>query len=145
MHEKLVIRAEIPQREWIEFEFETDGELIKALRWKAQACHFVLEQATKFTKQVKNKNFKQYKPQFSQDHAGLLMAEVWGKLKKEFVSPKDDLEICHCRKINEDVIDRAVVLGAHTPEKVKEWTSASSGCGTCRNEVQKIIQKRLNK
>lgn len=73
----------------------------------------------------------------------LLLKELFDKVTGVWTTFDPQEEICHCRKISRHVIDEMVVIGAHTPEKVKDWCSAGSGCGTCRERVQSIIDKRL--
>lgn len=51
----------------------------------------------------------------------------------------DDPELCHCRKIPLETVERAVILGAHTLEKVRQRTSANTGCGTCMPDVERVL------
>lgn len=80
-----------------------------------------------------------------QDHSSLLLREMILKLRGEWNFPYQEQEICHCRTISTHTVDQAVIAGAHTPEIVTRQTSASTACGTCRPEVQKIIDYRLGK
>lgn len=76
-------------------------------------------------------------------HSELLLKEVILKAKGEWVYPYEHQELCHCRSVPTDVVDQAIVAGAHQCEVVSRQTSASTACGTCRPEVQKIIDFRL--
>ncbi len=75
--------------------------------------------------------------------AELLIAEAVLKVRGEWHPTFTDEEICHCRNVPLKVVDAAIVAGAHTPEKVSAWTSASTACGTCRPDVQNHLRFRL--
>lgn len=79
------------------------------------------------------------------DHSSLLIKEVILKLRGEWQFPYAHEEICHCRSISAATVDQAIIAGAHSPEMVTRQTSASSACGTCRFEVEKIINYRLGR
>lgn len=81
----------------------------------------------------------------TQDHSAMLLREMILKLRGEWKFPYEEDEVCHCRTISTQTIDQAILAGAHTPEIVTRQTSASTACGTCRPNVQKIIDYRLNK
>lgn len=76
-------------------------------------------------------------------HASLLVRELILRARGEWVYPFEHLELCHCRSVATEVVDQAILAGAHTCEKVSRRTSASTACGTCRPEVQKILDYRL--
>jgi bacterioferritin-associated ferredoxin len=79
------------------------------------------------------------------DHSTLLVREMILKLRGEWQFPYPHSEVCHCRTVSAHQIDQAVIAGAHSTEVVTRLTSASTACGTCRPEVQKIIDYRLDK
>jgi bacterioferritin-associated ferredoxin len=78
-------------------------------------------------------------------HSELLLRELLMKIRGEWHYPYEHLELCHCRAIPTENVDQAILGGAHTPEKVSRWTSASTACGTCRADVEKILEYRLKK
>jgi NAD(P)H-nitrite reductase large subunit len=80
-----------------------------------------------------------------EDHSSLLLKEMILRLRGEWAFPYSEDEVCHCRSISTHSIDQAVIAGAHSTDKVSRQTSASTACGTCRPEVQKIIDYRLAK
>ncbi len=75
----------------------------------------------------------------------ILLRELALKLKGEWNYPFSGDEVCHCRVVSCETIDRAIVVGAHTPKKVSDWTSASTACGTCRPDVEAMISYRLGR
>lgn len=79
------------------------------------------------------------------DHSSLLVKEMILKLRGEWQFPYAHAEICHCRTVATHTVDQAIIAGAHSPEVVTRQTSASTACGTCRPEVQKIIDYRLER
>jgi NAD(P)H-nitrite reductase large subunit len=143
--QKLKAKAEIPQREWLEIEVTlSPQQKIETLTWHAQGCNGLLLAAEKAAEHMKSKTLSKLDWPGTH-HWDLLISEVILRLQGNFKFPLEDQELCHCRKIQAIKIDEAIVMGAHTPEKVKAWTTASSGCGTCRPEVEKLIQFRLKK
>lgn len=76
-------------------------------------------------------------------HGELLLKEVLLKMRGEWVYPYEHLELCHCRAIPTEVVDQAIIAGAHTTAMVSRRTSASTACGTCKPDAQKIIDFRL--
>ncbi|MNL21161.1 BFD-like [2Fe-2S] binding domain protein [compost metagenome] len=77
------------------------------------------------------------------DHSSILVREMVLKLRGEWKFPYEHKELCHCRTVDASIVDQAIISGAHTTEAVTRQTSASTACGTCRPEVQKIIDFRL--
>jgi bacterioferritin-associated ferredoxin len=75
--------------------------------------------------------------------AVLLLRELLAKIKGDWIAGDDDPEICHCRKVSQAHIERAIVLGAHTIEKIRKRTSANTGCGACMPDVEDLILKRI--
>lgn len=78
-------------------------------------------------------------------HEILLVRELILKATNQWKHPYTHEELCHCRAISTRAVDQAILQGAHNPEIVTRRTSASSACGTCRPDVEKIIAYRLNK
>ena len=77
-------------------------------------------------------------------HVGLLINEAILKLQGKWVHPYPHDEVCHCRTISLETVEQAIMNGADTPEMVTKWTTASSACGTCRPDVEKILKFRLS-
>ncbi len=77
-------------------------------------------------------------------HAELLVKEFLLKLQGNWNLPYKHDEICHCRLVSTQTVLDAIAVGAHTPEVVSRWTTASTACGTCRPDVEKLIQFRLS-
>lgn len=65
------------------------------------------------------------------------------KPSSESVDPSADQSplVCHCMMVEEDKIRAAIEAGAHTIEAVQDETYASTGCGTCRYEVQALLRE----
>lgn len=75
----------------------------------------------------------------------LMLKELILKARDEWKFPYGEPELCHCRAIPTMVVDQAIISGAHQPEIVSRWTSASTACGTCRKDVISILNYRLNR
>ena len=77
-------------------------------------------------------------------HSEILLRELILKLRGEWAFPYKEAEVCHCRGVSCHTIDQAIVAGAHNTATVSRQTNASTNCGTCRPEVQKMIDYRLH-
>ncbi len=71
----------------------------------------------------------------------LLLRELLLKIRGEWGDAPSDPELCHCRKIPQTHVERAIILGAHTIEKVRARSSANTSCGTCLPEVEELFKK----
>lgn len=102
-----------------------------------------------FTMLVKN-----YRAKFGNDvfkwptptgnsHSEILIREFILKLKNQWDYPYKDDEICHCRHVSTKTVDEAILNGAHTHELAMRWTGCSTACGTCKPDVEKVINYRV--
>ncbi len=139
-----VARAEIPEREWVQLKAEIQGGKVQSMTFSAFGCHNLLDAATAFTKLAPSQELEALDWEGA-SHWDLLIREAILKLQGRFDFPYKEEELCHCRKVPAAKVDNAIVLGAQTPEKVRAWTTASSGCGTCRPNVETLISFRLRK
>lgn len=80
-----------------------------------------------------------------QDHSSVLLREMVLRLRGQWKFPYEDAETCHCRSVATHLVDQAIIAGAHTTDMVTRVTSASTACGTCRPDVQKMIDYRLQR
>lgn len=76
-------------------------------------------------------------------HSELIIKELILKLTNKWDYPYKDSEICHCRHVPTSVVDNAIIQGAHTLDLASQWTGCSTACGTCKPDVEKIIQFRI--
>ena len=49
---------------------------------------------------------------------------------------------CICRAVTSDKVSAAIDRGAATVEAVSEATGACTGCGTCRDRIESMIDER---
>jgi len=89
-------------------------------------------------------DLKQWPVPHGTSHSEILLRELVLKLRGEWDYPYKEAEVCHCRGVSCHTIDQAIVAGAHTTTMVSRQTNASTNCGTCRPEVQKMIDYRLS-
>lgn len=123
----------------IHLTLELDGNTIKSHQWTVIGSLSLLEKAKKL-KQNFPKTISDLKVPTEKDLSSQLLKELILKVKGEW-NDADDPEICHCRKISQRTIERAILLGANTIEKVRKRTSANTGCGACMPDVQQLITK----
>lgn len=138
------IRVEIKDREWAEFVFHiSDSGVVQDCQVKARGCLPLTDAVRKAAKRFHGQNVKDLEWSESQEHWDQFILEVIAKLKGLYVPPYTEDELCHCRKVPTQKVVEAIMIGAHTPEKVTLWTGASTGCGTCRPQVEELIKFRV--
>lgn len=139
-------KAELAGRDLIEVECEGDDPKSpgKVLNVKMVGCTEFIDLMQRMRRHFGVDISKWPLPE-GNDHSSILVREMVMKLRGEWKFPYEEAELCHCRTVEAKVVDQAIIAGAHTTVKVTRQTSASTACGTCRPEVQKIIDYRLNK
>lgn len=136
-----LFRAELKGRDLIEIEF-SDANPGEKPRVKALGCTQLLSLVRKFQIQF-GQDPKAWPLPKGVSHSELLLKEVLLKSRGQWSFPFQEVELCHCRSVPAELVDQAIVAGAHQCEVVGRQTSASTSCGTCRPDVQKIIDFRL--
>lgn len=111
-------------------------------RVKAVACDELLRLLTELKAQH-GPDPRQWPLPKGRDHGTLLVRELILKTQGQWQFPYEHQELCHCRAIPTHTVDQAIISGAHTPEAVSRMTSASTACGTCRPDVERILKYRL--
>lgn len=130
------VRAEIAGQDWISAE-----KIGGAWAIEARGCSHLLMRLREVS--AHNKNPETWPLPEGQHHVDFLLKEFILKTRQQWVFPYLEAEICHCRKVTTATVDRAIMNGALTAVQVTRCTSASSSCGTCRSDVQKIIDYRI--
>lgn len=75
-------------------------------------------------------------------HVDLLMRELILKMNGRWEFPYTQEELCHCRQILTRDVDAVIVWGANSVSLVSAMTTASTACGTCRPDIEKILKRR---
>lgn len=132
-----IFKSELVGRDLIEIDLSMAKPRIRVV-----GCSELLGLMRKFQVQFGNDPMLWPIPQ-GLSHGELLLKEVLLKSRGEWVYPYEHIELCHCRAVPTETVDQAIIAGAHTAVMVSRRTSASTACGTCRGDVQKIINFRL--
>lgn len=136
-------KAELQGRDFIEVELDSDSAG-SAMRVNMVGCSNFMDVMKSMRKNF-GPDLRKWPVPTATDHASLLVREIILKLQGQWEFPYQEAELCHCRSVETSTVDQAIVAGAHSAEKVSRWTTASTSCGTCRPQVQKIIDYRLGK
>ena len=115
---------------------------LEPFKMEVIACHKLMQTLNDLKKQF-GENIKSWPMPTGIDHASLLIKELILKLNDQWKHVYLDDEVCHCRTISLEMIELAIFHGATTAERVTQMTTASSACGTCRPDVEKILKFRL--
>ncbi len=76
-------------------------------------------------------------------HSALLLKEFILKCQGKWQEVYTEQELCHCRMVQAQTVEQAILCGAHTSEAVSRWTSAGTACGTCKPTIEQILEARL--
>jgi bacterioferritin-associated ferredoxin len=140
------IRVELESRDFLEVECEGDDAQApgRVLKVSMIGCSQFMDMMQKMKKHF-GPDVSAWPLPEGNDHSSILLREMILKLRGEWKFPYSEAELCHCRSVPAHVVDQAIIAGAHTTTTVTRQTSASTACGTCRPQVQKIIDYRLGK
>jgi bacterioferritin-associated ferredoxin len=132
--------AQIDGRDQVEIELESSQDkTLKSVR--ALGCKGHLNKVKLFRSQIGTPLLKIVSPT-GNHHTDMLIREAVSKAKGEFSLPYKEEELCHCRAVPTKVVDQAILSGCNTTEQVSRATSASTACGSCRADVQKLLNYR---
>ncbi len=115
---------------------------LSPLKMKIIGCEKLHKKLTDL-KKSEGSDIAKWKLQNEKDHVSLLINELIFKLQEKWAHPYPHEEVCHCRVVTLETVEQAIFNGADTPEMVSKWTMASTACGTCRPDVEKILNFRL--
>jgi bacterioferritin-associated ferredoxin len=132
------IKVELPMHDEITVTVESDQYSVQAI-----GCSKTLDILKKLKSQH-GSNPSQWPMPCGNHHSEILVRELILRTQQQFDFPYQHHEICHCRAVPTEKVDQAIVQGAHTPEAVSRLTSASTACGSCKPDVEKILSFRLN-
>ena len=135
-----VIAVDLKSRDHIEIEIEI--ELESAPRLKVIGCNELLQLVRGYQEKF-GKDLSMWPDPTGNRHSEILLREALLKLKGQWQPPYSEAELCHCRSVATQLVDQAIIGGAHTAEAVSRQTSASTACGTCRPHVEELIKFRL--
>lgn len=113
-----------------------DGKILNG-KWSVIGRVTLLEEAQQLKNSVQGDIAKLSVPS-GKSPSQLLLKQLILKIKGEWPNTSDP-ELCHCRKIPQSSVERAVILGANTVDKIRQRTSANTGCGTCLPDVESIL------
>ncbi len=134
------VTSELIGRDFIQVELNDQMEQLRVHAVVCSSFHKLLSE----NRQKYGNDIIHWPLPLGSQHQDLLLKELILKLQNKWDFPIKEDEICHCRSISTQRVDQAIISGAHTPEMVSRQTNASTSCGTCRADVEKIIQFRLS-
>tara|TARA_B100000749_G_scaffold84052_1_gene63902 strand:+ start:47581 stop:48024 length:444 start_codon:yes stop_codon:yes gene_type:complete len=135
---------EINLSDHVEFQVQLvldDSDQIQSAKVFGIGGHHFLEALREFRTQLKGSIADLVEPQ-GIDMCSMLMREMVLRLKGKWTPPYTEPNICHCRAVATKKVDQAILYGAHTAGQVSKQTSSSTSCGTCREDVESLINFR---
>ena len=129
-------------QESLEIVLDIENSSIQKASIKAIGCLDFLKLSQKMKEKL-NGPIAELLPPSGKDHSSMIWREMITRIQDEWQLPVAAEELCHCRKVSTHQVDRSIVYGAHTLEEVRKRTSANTGCGTCKNDVEQLISYRF--
>ena len=108
-----------------------------------KVCSQTLDLLNRLKKEF-GENIEKWESPKENSHSDILIRELILKLKGEWNYPIQNEEVCHCRLVATQKVDKAITEGAHSIESVRRVTSANTACGTCQLDIEAMIRYRLN-
>lgn len=71
----------------------------------------------------------------------LLVNEFILKIKSQFKFAYEHIELCHCRMVPTEKVYEAIKQGCQNVEAIGRTTLAGTGCGSCREDIQKLLNQ----
>lgn len=154
---KLVTEVEFLGRDRVTATFEFEGNSaskpIRSLSFAGSGCSQFLQALGEFEARVMtlapSKRLLVGSTDFDllvspgADHVSILIRELILRARGSFDLPYKDVELCHCRAVPTEVVDRAIISGCHSVQSVARTTSAGTSCGTCKPDTESLIVYRL--
>lgn len=137
MSEEQSWRVELPGRDWIEVSGPPEGRKVRFV-----GCSKLIQLMGQ-TRSEHGNDPACWPVPVGRGHHELLLKELILKMQGRWQHPFPHEEVCHCRRVSLSRVEEAIFNGAHSPEMVSRWTSASTSCGTCRPDVAQILAFRL--
>lgn len=131
-------------REHLKLELTLDGDSIKEVTMTCVGCLDFLNMSQLMKKNLHG-SIQQIQPPSGNDHSSMIWREIIETIQEKWQNPVKQEELCHCRKVTTQKVDRAIVYGATTLADVRVRTSANTGCGTCKSDVVMLINNRIAK
>lgn len=131
---ELVVKVEISAQD----EITVSTVDSKTFELKAQVCGGVFLLLS-YYKEKYGLNPKIWPQPTGTTHSEIILRQLISKLNGTYDHPYAHDELCHCRSVPTQTVERAIISGAHNVELVAQLTSAGTACGTCRPETQKLI------
>lgn len=132
-------------RDEIKLNLQLEGNRIIQAEITSVACPECLEEIKKMKMnlRVHAGDFSKMPLPEGDHHSAILVRELISKSRSEWAFPYKDIELCHCRNVNTDIVDACIIGGIHRVSEIGEKTMAGTACGTCRPMTQMLIDYRL--
>lgn len=139
MANSVQIHLEIPGREELHLAIRTNkqGEILESSLIGVGSCEFLSD--LKETRKLLKGRLLDVKPLVGRSTSRLLLREALLRAQEKWQLPYLEDELCHCRMVATEKVLQAIRVGAHTTDDVSAQTSASTACGTCRPNVQDLL------
>jgi len=131
-----------PAREKLRLQLKTENGQITSASLTGVGCRATLELIKQWRPKLSGALAEVPLPEGS-DHSALMLRELILKAQGLWRFPYDEDEMCHCRAVPTRVVDAAIVGGCHTLPSIRAATGASTSCGACGVDIQKVIAYRL--
>jgi bacterioferritin-associated ferredoxin len=129
------IEIELTGRDRIELSLTPEG-FIKSLN--VMGCAEMQSRLKDYVKQY-GLSINSWGLPLEQDHISLMIKILILKAQGKWNPPVLEEEVCHCRNIKTKIVEMSIVAGAHDTESISRQTTAMTGCGTCKKDVESVL------
>ena len=141
LEKSISIEIIMTTRDRLRLEAKCVAGILSEIDLRVVGCPELLEMAVQWRANLVGSMDRLQPPQ-ENTHAAMMFRELVQRLKGEWEYPYVEEELCHCRQVPTQVVDEAVIMGAESVVEIARTTSAGTGCGTCRPDIEKIIGYR---
>ena len=146
VQQDLTSEVKFSTRDQIQLSLSLVGQKLMRAEITSIACPECLTELNLLKKSLKlhAEDFSQLPLPIGNHHSAILVRELILKIRNNWNFPYKEKELCHCRQVSTEIVDAAIVGGAHRVSEIAEKTMAGTACGTCRPVSQMLIDYRLD-
>ncbi len=151
----------------VAIQVDKEKETIKDLKWKTYGCASAIASTSVMSEMVKgmklDEAYNLSPKDINKELGGLpehkIHCSVLGDKalraaindyyersgQKDKVKREETRVVCNCMQVTDSDIEHAVLEGARTFYEVQERTKAGTGCGECKEDVERLIELYKNR
>jgi len=135
----VIVEAGVSGRDEVKISAHLKNDRLEDICIQGTGSLNFLEKLQVINEQIKSQKVSELREPGGNSPEDIIFRELFLKIKGQWKLPYEDEELCHCRVVPTTKVVEAIVYGAHTPQQVSQWTTASTACGSCRPDVESLL------